>query len=243
MTVRGLKPRFRFFDSIGSGRDRVMAEAKPKVSASVNVERRAKIGEEKRARTRSKILETAFHLIGREKGRFTLVDEVCQQSGISRGTFYNYFNGVEELFEALCYELSHDFNNSVLALVAEMGSDVERVSAAVRYYLGRAITDKPWGWAMVNISISGYIFGIETYKHAESTIKDGIESGVFKVKNLSLGRDVLLGATFGAMITCLRGGADENYPSEIAQEILLGLGVASDLASKVVTIRLVEPNG
>lgn len=220
-----------------------MAEAKRKTSASVNVERRAQIGEEKRARTRSKILETAFNLIGREKGRFTLVEEVCQQSGISRGTFYNYFNGVEELFEALCYELSHDFNNAVLALVEEMDSDVERVSAAIRYYLERAITDKPWGWAMVNISISGYIFGIETYKHAESTIRDGLDSGAFKIKNLSLGRDMLLGATFGAMITCLRDEADENYPSEIALEILLGLGVAEKLAAKVVEIRLKEPSG
>lgn len=220
-----------------------MAEAKRKVSASVNVERRAQIGEEKRARTRSKILETAFSLIGREKGRFTLVEEVCQQSNISRGTFYNYFNGVEELFDALCFELSHDFNNAVLALVAEMDSDVERVSAAIRYYLKRAITDKAWGWAMVNISINGYIFGIETYKHAESTISDGIASGAFKVKSLSLGRDMLLGATFAAMITCLRDEADEDYPSQIALEILLGLGVAKDLAAKVIDIKLVEPNG
>jgi AcrR family transcriptional regulator len=220
-----------------------MSESKRKVSSSVNVERRAQIGEEKRARTRTKILETAFSLIGREKGRFTLVEEVCQLSNISRGTFYNYFNGVEELFDALCYELSHDFNNAVLALVAEMNTDVEKVSAAIRYYLKRASTDKAWGWAMVNISINGYIFGIETHRHAESTISDGISSGAFKVQNLSLGRDMLLGATFAAMISCIRDQADDDYPAQIAYEILLGLGVAEELATKVVKIKLVEPNG
>lgn len=219
-----------------------MAEAKAKAGASINVERRAQIGEEKRARTRAKILETAFALIGREKGRFTMVDEVCRESGISRGTFYNYFTSIEELFEALCYELSHDFNNAVLELVAQMDSDVERVSAAIRYYLDKAITDKAWGWAMINISISGYIFGIETYRHAETTIKDGMASGSFAIKNLNLGRDMLLGATFGAMISCLRGDVDDSYPAEIASEILLGLGVSADLAAKVVAIRLVEPH-
>ena len=220
-----------------------MSESKGKVNSSVNVERRAQIGEEKRARTRVKILEAAFSLIGREKGRFTLVEEVCQLSNISRGTYYNYFNGVEELFDALCYELSHDFNNAVLALVAEMQTDVEKVSAAIRYYLMRAATDKAWGWAMVNISINGYIFGIETYKHAEATVCDGIQSGAFKVQNLSLGRDMLLGATFAAMISCIRDKADDAYPAQIAYEILLGLGVPEDLATKVVKIELAEPDG
>ncbi|PBJ19918.1 Bacterial regulatory protein, tetR family [Pseudomonas ogarae] len=218
----------------------MMPEAKNNAIAAANLVRRAQIGEEKRARTRAKVLDAAFNLIGRENGRFTVVEEVCQCAQISRGTFYNYFDGVEELFDALCHELSHEFNNAVLAEAVSMNSDIERLAAAVRRYLERAMTDKAWGWAMVNISLSGYIFGVETYHHAEGTIRDGIASGVFKVSELNLGRDMLLGTVFAAIITCLRGGVEADYPSKIVMQILVGLGVAKDVAQRASTLELPE---
>lgn len=221
----------------------MMSESKRNTTSSANLVRRAQIGEEKRARTRAKVLDAAFNLIGREKGRFTVVEEVCQQAQISRGTFYNYFDGVEELFDALYHELSHEFNNAVLEEATSMESDIERLSAAVRRYLERAMTDKAWGWAMVNISLSGYIFGFETYKHAEGTIKDGKESGVFTVSDLNLGRDMLLGTVFAAMITCLRDGVAADYPSKIVLQILVGLGVAKDVAKQASSIELPELTG
>lgn len=217
-----------------------MSEPKSTATSATNQVRRAQIGEEKRARTRAKVLDAAFHLIGREKGRFTVVEEVCQHAQISRGTFYNYFDSVEALFDALCHELSHEFNNAVLKEAVSMDSDIERLAAAVRRYLERAMTDEAWGWAMVNISLSGYIFGVETYHHAEGTIRDGIESGVFKVAELNLGRDMLLGTVFAAIITCLRGGVGADYPSKIVKQVLVGLGVAKDVAQQASIIELPE---
>ncbi len=53
----------------------------------------------KRERTRKKILEAAFGLIGNEKGLTVRIEEICAAADISRGTFYNYFTSLEQLFE------------------------------------------------------------------------------------------------------------------------------------------------
>ena len=55
----------------------------------------------KRERTRKKILEAAFGLIGNEKGLTVRIEEICAASHVSRGTFYNYFTSLEQLFEVL----------------------------------------------------------------------------------------------------------------------------------------------
>ena len=49
----------------------------------------------KRERTRKKILEAAFGVIGNEKGLTVRIEEICAAARISRGTFYNYFTSLE----------------------------------------------------------------------------------------------------------------------------------------------------
>src|SRR2546430_6363653 len=86
--------------------------------SNVNLARRAELGELKRMRTRAALLRAAIAVLGNESGRLATVDNVISESGMARGTFYNYFEGREQLFEAVAYELSHDFNNTLEASLA-----------------------------------------------------------------------------------------------------------------------------
>src|SRR5262249_60874481 len=67
----------------------------------------------KRERTRKTILDAAFGLIGNEKGLTVRIEEICAAAQISRGTFYNYFTSLEQLFEVLAVELSHELNGAL----------------------------------------------------------------------------------------------------------------------------------
>ena len=79
----------------------------------------------KRERTRKKILEAAFGLIGNEKGLTVRIEEICAAAHISRGTFYNYFTSLEQLFEVLAIELSHDLNRALVSTWDETQSHAE----------------------------------------------------------------------------------------------------------------------
>src|SRR2546426_11921310 len=85
----------------------------PPTKSNVNLARRAELGEQKRMRTRAALLRAAISVLGKESGRFATVDNVITESGMARGTFYNYFDSRDQLFAAVAYELSHDFNSAL----------------------------------------------------------------------------------------------------------------------------------
>ncbi len=89
----------------------------------------------KRERTRKKILEAAFGLIGNAHGLTVRIEEICAAAQLSRGTFYNYFTSLEQLFQVLAVELSHDLNHALVATWDETQSHAEGSNAAVQHYL------------------------------------------------------------------------------------------------------------
>src|SRR3954471_6721817 len=118
--------------------------------AAVNLARRAELGEQKRMRTRAALLRAALSVLGKESGRFATVDNVITESGMARGTFYNYFDSRDQLFAAVAYELSHDFNSALEASLVAGADPAKRASTWVRQYLRRVRADRQWGWAFVN---------------------------------------------------------------------------------------------
>jgi AcrR family transcriptional regulator len=219
----------------------VVQGAEQDMKRRIDLARRAEIGAEKRARTRATILSACFGLLGREQGRSTRIDEVIDAAGVSRGTFYNYFSSTDDLFGALCHDISHDFNDAVITFVNTLPRASDRCAAAMRYYLDRAISDPPWGWAMVNISAAGPIFGAETFAHATHSIQEGIDSGEFRLTDPALGRDMMLGTVFASMITLLRGDRAADYPAEVARQVLSALGVKAPRIEQAVARSLPDP--
>jgi AcrR family transcriptional regulator len=195
----------------------------------------------RRERTRRRVLDAAFALMGHERGLAVRIEEICAEAGISRGTFYNYFSGLEALFDALSFDLSHAFNTAVLATMARMDSMAARTNAAMRYYLERARSNPNWGWAMVNISATGPLFGAETFASALATVEDGIALGEFAIEDARLGRDIILGTALAAMITQLREGTDADQPMRVARHVLRALGVPDDRVEAVIARPLPEP--
>ncbi len=221
-----------------SGRLEVTAaksiEARPAPKRQVDLARRAQIGQEKRIRTRKQVLDAAFGLLGRERGRVTRIEEICEAAAVSRGTFYNYFTSIEDLFAGLSDDLNHDFITAVVAIQEQMPSAAERVGVAVRLYLERALKDPKWGWAMVNLSAGGPIFGRDTYQRARRTAEEGIASGEFDLTGPTTGRDLVLGTALAAMITQLRNSPSSTYSASVARHILRGMGVAKERVEEIV---------
>lgn len=177
----------------------------------------------KRERTRKTMLDAAFGLIGNEKGLTVRIEEICAAAHISRGTFYNYFTSLEELFEALAIELSHDLNRALVSTFDETQSHAEGANAAIQHYLNYARRDPAWAWAMVHLSAFGPSFGAEAWDACHRSIAKGIEAGEFDVPNATVGRDLMTGTVLATVRTTLRGGRSQ--PRIVAYHVLRALGV------------------
>ena len=187
----------------------------------------------KRQRTRATILLAAFRLIGKDRGDFQRVEDFCTAAGVSRGTFYNYFPGVEALYATLANELSRDFDSAVHRAMESMLTAAERTAAAVRYYMQAAIDNPRWGWAMVHTSMGGDVFGPEVSARARLTIQEGIRAEEFSISSAELGKALVLGTGLAGTLDIVRGRAEPDYPREMARHVLLGLGVEPGLAERV----------
>jgi AcrR family transcriptional regulator len=185
----------------------------------------------KRERTRTKILEAAFELIGNEKGLTVRIEEVCAVAEISRGTFYNYFTSLEQLFEILAIELSHNLNRALASDFDETQSHADGSNAAVQHYLNYARRDPAWAWAMVHLSAFGPAFGGEAWDACYRAIDKGIEAGEFDVPNATVGRDLMTGTVLATVRTTLRGGRSD--PRVIAHHVLRALGVPDARAKEI----------
>ena len=211
------------------------------VENKINLERRAEIGRERRAKTRARLLKAAFELLGREGGRSTRIEEICQTANVARGTFYNYFTSADDLFRALTFEISHDFNDATRAVIRRVPAGAIRSAFALRYYLHKARDDHEWGWAMVNLSAGGPIFGEETCNYATDSIREGMITGQFNIPSVEIGCDLMMGTTLAAMMSLVRSHCDDSYPEAIVAQILRGLGVSETLIGKCISPQLPDP--
>jgi AcrR family transcriptional regulator len=220
------------------------------LSVSVNIAARArrraperpapKLGG-KRERTRKNILEAAFGLIGNDKGLTVRIEEICAAAHVSRGTFYNYFTSLEQLFEVLAIELSHDLNRALVSTFdAEARSHAEGGSAAIQHYLSYARRDPAWAWAMVHLSAFGPTFGAEAWDACYHAIAKGIEAGEFDVPSATIGRDLMTGTVLATVRTMLRDGGGESQPRAVAYHVLRALGVPDARAREVAESPLPE---
>ncbi|MES2755977.1 MAG: TetR/AcrR family transcriptional regulator [Pseudomonadota bacterium] len=196
--------------------------------------RRGERALEQRARTRSAILGATFKVIGHENGRLVRIEDVVQLARIARPTFYTYFGSIDELFAALSFELSHEFNTRVLAYASQLGDAASEAAFAIRYYLERAASDPKWGWSMVNLSVGGPIFGSETFMAATATVEWGLKTGTFSVADAHVGRDMVVGTALAAMKTILTSECEACYPAQVARQVLLGLGVSEARTRKLI---------
>jgi AcrR family transcriptional regulator len=187
----------------------------------------------KRERTRKKILDAAFGLIGNERGLTVRIEEICAAAQISRGTFYNYFTSLEQLFEVLAIELSHDLNSALVSTWDETLSHAEGSNAAIQHYLNYARRDPAWAWAMVHLNAFGPSFGAESWEACYRSIAKGIEAGEFDVPNAAVGRDLMTGTVMATVRTMLRSSGDRSEPRVVAYHLLRALGVPEARAREV----------
>lgn len=198
-----------------------------------NLERRAQIGAERRARSRGTILAAAFTCFGQESGNGTRIDDICKLAGIARGTFYNHFEDLDRLKFELLDQITGEMDHRLHIMFGEIDSVIEQTAAAIRYYLYAARQSPAWGWTLINCGGPGHTFGDLAWHNSLVTISYGITSGEFRLSTAECGRDILMGATSTAMVSVTQGISPDGYAEEIACHILQAFGVPVEVAQDI----------
>jgi AcrR family transcriptional regulator len=167
---------------------------------------RTKVAENKRAATRHKLLDAAMRLLSDHTGPTPVIDDVIREAKVSRGTFYNYFDSLDEVLAAISQDLSDQMTTGILPVYDVLQEPWQRLSVGFRLFMVRAMLDRKWASFVTRVDawqhntlVAGYI---------EADLEQGKARGQFSFDRLDVATDFIMGAS-AYCIQTIRDGVQE----------------------------------
>jgi len=186
------------------------------------VHHRTAIGQEQRVKTRAWIIKCAIPVFAEHGPDIPVIDDFAKAAGISRGSFYNYFQTTRELLDATMETLSDEVIATIVPAVAGMTDPVARLATAARMYYRKATMDPLFGAFLESVSGVGTL----ALERARGDLQEAIRSGATRVQDIELAQAIAVGVMVFALKTpAARTGGDARG-IEVVRAILSGLGVS-----------------
>lgn len=188
---------------------------------------RTVVAQHRRQRMRARLLGAAFHLAGEGGAQAVTIDAVTARAGVSRGTFYKYFDQPQDLLAEVGQDVSDILLSTMRPVVGKITDPLERISAGVRLVLS-LVQQYPVlshflvrsGWPVVDVTtLFREVVG--------NTLAEGIHSKKLTAFPPELALSVVIGTLMGAMHARGAQGLPVDFSSLTAQAILQGLGVST----------------
>jgi AcrR family transcriptional regulator len=198
--------------------------------SSPNQGHRTRTGQERRARTQARILAAAVRVFATRDPHALVIEDFIRAAGISRGTFYNYFRSVDEVFEAASRWLEDDLIVSIEAELAALSDPVDRLVTGIRLWMKKAESDREW---CAFVAGSG-ARGEKVEQSLTGDLHGSRDAGALEFPSVAVARDLVVGTLREAMVRMTRERVEPGYPEEVARLVLRGLGLdAREIAARM----------
>lgn len=178
-----------------------------------------------------------------EQGTAVQIDDVIKRAGIARGTFYNYFRTVDDLFEHVAAEMARDLGDRIDARNADIADPALRVANGLRDFCMQAHTDRDWGLFLAHFGLSTEVLQSSVRETGVRDIEDGIATGRFHIRpeQAMSALAILTGAMLGSIKLVVTGMETPVRAGEnLAEMGLRALGVDADEAAALARAPLTQ---
>ncbi len=182
---------------------------------------RTRVGIERRARTKARIVTAALRVFAAKGTDTPVIDDFIREAGVAHGTFYNYFTRTDQLLLAVSRSLEDDLMLSIEAEMRELRDPVVRLATGVRLWLGWARADPVWCAFIVKSRFRGAL----VEQQLQSDLKHGRKAGAFRFTSVAVARDLVVGTILEAMSRIMTTPVPKAYTDGVAWAILTGLGL------------------
>jgi AcrR family transcriptional regulator len=206
--------------------------------ANVNLQRRAEIGQARRERTRAALFDAAMKVFSEKGLEAATTDDIIKAAGVSRGTFYNYFDAKEDVLKAVAGHLADQLNDQILDDTSDIVGAPERLAWTLGQFLQRASEDKVWGTVIIDFTFKAptVYLGETSERNMKADLDLGRQQGCFTLDNDEVAYDIIMGVGLLGMRSVLDGKAGPDHAYLIAERVLLALGTPLERASKAAEL-------
>ena len=185
---------------------------------------RCENADRKRSETRARILGAALAACAGNLNHLPSVEDIVERARLSRGTFYKYFDSMEEVLAALGQDLTQ------LALLegerfrGVFSEKWKSTSVVLRMVLTRSLLDP--AWASFVVRTRGWVRADLLALVVRQDLAEGRASGEYKILDDEVALDILRGL-LESCITALQKGvaSPETYIDGAVHMWLQALGV------------------
>ncbi|NIE66050.1 TetR/AcrR family transcriptional regulator [Burkholderia sp. Ax-1719] len=201
------------------------------------MDHRSKIAEKKRLMMRTKLIDAATRVFADRTGPVPVIDDVIREAKVSRGTFYNYFDSLEQVVAAIGQEFSNQMITDILPVYDVLTQPWQRASVGFRVFLVRALLDRKWAGFMALPDAWPHHTLLARYMGND--LENGKRAGQFHFDDVSAASDFLMGATSLAIQSIRQGLTDPNaYMNAYTRMALASLGCTPRLCDEGVVFSL-----
>lgn len=183
---------------------------------------RVRVAAQRREKTRLKLLESALAVL-HEKGPDSVVaDDFIAAAGVSRGTFYNYFDTTNDLIQALATAMGDEFVAAVNACIVTSENPLKRMATGIRLYMSMALKFPFWGRFLTRVGVHIAVRGQPIEQYITRDLTDARDAGLISVKDVLVARDMIIGSMHYGIGTMVTEPAHANYPDLLVEGLLRG---------------------
>jgi AcrR family transcriptional regulator len=196
---------------------------------------RIRVAREKRERMRELLFQSVLAVYPGREGNSggAVIDDVVLHAGVSRGTFYKYFNSLDQAVAELALRLADEMASSIASIHDVLEEPVMRTSTGFLTFLARALIDPDWGAFIMHIGLLSEENALLSSK-IKSDIRQGIEAGDYVLRSVEAAADLLMGAKIQAIRRIVDGERKVANILMTAELVLRAFGVAPEVAESSV---------
>jgi AcrR family transcriptional regulator len=202
--------------------------------AKVDLRRRAEIGRERRAKSRSHIIEAARVLFTSRPIASVTIEDVTSQARVAKGTFYSHFRSLDDLRAALAADLAAAFEDFVDSSGLTVADPVARIAAGCAAFIGQARHDPAWGAAIARGACAVPAVATAARDRLKTNLRLAQSEGRLAPFSTEVGFDLVFGVVLQAMRSASEGRLSAPDAADIVRAILRALGVGADDADRAL---------
>ncbi len=187
--------------------------------ARKKADHRTRVGRERRARTRQRIIEAALGVIADRGPDAPVIEDFIQAAGVARGTFYNHFTTTEELLGATSSWLEDDVIHNIESVIGDFADPIRRLATGMRLWLHLSRRD-PVFCAFV---VRSRFRGASVERTLALDLGEGLRSGRLTAPSVELARDLIVGTIREAQARMMEARVPATFPDDVVRLILRAL--------------------
>jgi AcrR family transcriptional regulator len=201
---------------------------------------RTRTGQLRRARTRARILATAFALFDERGVDKVTVEDVRASAGLARGSFYNYFLTYEHMLKELAGQISLQINKEQTERFDGISNLVDRMWCNLRYFILRGGSDRSCSEILIRVTPLLGPLNDSMRLRAEHDLRECVKKKLIQVLSAGVALDMGYGLGSVMLRRSSQGGAKVKEIEAAGVMFMRALGMSESEARRISRLPLPE---